>query len=414
MNKKHNNYYKRDIFEFLAILEFIKKDSLNIDDFCNEWSKKNENTDLCRKEIESIICMSLETYLYKKSILKFNLNNIEKINDTNLLDLYSYINIMLYIIQNEYDKNNDLIIKNLSTDKNLEKIGYFYNDSQKKIIKYKITNLLLYLEKYNLIKSSLISFKDKIEQTKKVILNELQYRKKSSINNKKEKDIDKNIDLKTNLIDEKKSSNIDLDENLEKLKSIFEKFFNEISSIMPKYDNDNIKNFQKLNEEYSLLIKEKRNLQEQVENLKNNIKEMNDRFIELQSTIKSKECESNFKAVESIYKILNDKEDLFLDKIYASKHNNYKLNIEDVERMTSNIISNLETFGIRVNPMSKNINDKFEIKEQDISNYRVTNKILEEIALESNLEVKVKYPSWIYINKEYTKGFRTLDNEMLE
>ena len=33
------------------------------------------------------------------------------------------------------------------------------------------------------------------------------------------------------------------------------------------------------------------------------------------------------------------------------------LNLEDIKRMTSNIISNIESFGIRVNPNSKKVND---------------------------------------------------------
>lgn len=403
MNKKNNYYYKRDTFEILAVLEFIKKGSIGINDFCDEWSKKNKDNDLSRNEIESIIGMSLEKYLHKRYILKLNLNDINKINNTNLLELYSDINIMLYIIRNEYpehQKNKNLIIKNLSEDQKIDEIGYFYSESQKKYIQYKIENLSFYLEKYNLMKDYLINFENNIEETKKEILKELQCRKKYLINTKNEV--------------ERSSDSSSLNEDYEKIKNIFEKFFYEISSVIPKFENNNLEHFEKIKEEYSLLAEEKRSLQNKVNFLENEIKEMNDRFIELQSTIKSKECESNFKAVESIYKILNDKEDLFLDKIYASKHNNYKLDLNDIERMTSNIISNLETFGIRVNPMSKGINDKVKINEQDISDYRVTNKILNEITEKSNLEVRVKYPSWIYINKEYTKGFRTLDNEMLE
>ena len=113
MNKEFSSYFKRDFFEISAILAFIKENNYPfiINKFCNEWTDKNRNTQLSRENIEESIRMSLERYLYKKSILKCNLNDLHTIYDRNLFKIYTYINLLSYILENEYSSDKNLIIE---------------------------------------------------------------------------------------------------------------------------------------------------------------------------------------------------------------------------------------------------------------------------------------------------------------
>ena len=414
MNKEFSSYFKRDFFEISAILAFIKENNYPfiINKFCNEWTDKNRNTQLSRENIEESIRMSLERYLYKKSILKCNLNDLHTIYDRNLFKIYTYINLLSYILENEYSSDKNLIIETLRMDNELERLGYSYNMIEPQYIHYKVSNLLNSIDTYNFVKDNIKEDQEYIKNTKTDILYELKKRKQKILDKKDitQNRVEKEID-KTEIIDHR-SDKVKIDKT-NQLEEIFNHFFDEVKKVIPNSDNKN-EDFNKLKEEYGLIVEEKRNLEERVKILEKDIREMNNRYIELQNTIKSKECESNFKAIESIYKILNDKEDLFLDKIYASKNDVYKLNLEDIERMTSNMISNMESLGIRVNPMSKKINEKIIVKEEDLSNYRFSKKITDKVISNGSLEVSVRYPSWIYIDKEYSKEIRTLDNEMIE
>ena len=313
---------KLGITDLVGELNMIKKENLLALNDINYLTKKNEKLSADYKELEENFRITLSQINEKNSYIQKRIYEANQQNSD-----YNKERNSQYKKNNEFKKEFDKLISSynslLSRQKELEdeknKLSSKENESKMKL-KINIENLKVYKEKNNNMKKEINKFNEKLNKLKaeynniknkyekeKIELNELKEENNMLIkNNKENNDFDKN---KKEIINIKKNNENLLNENknllnerdlLNKQKSELskelEKNKNEKDSLELRYkdlqENDNNsllisnnneiinelkqininkkRDFQKLKEEYDLLVIEQKNLRELYEKGQNN------------------------------------------------------------------------------------------------------------------------------------------------
>ena len=172
------------------------------------------------------------------------------------------------------------------------------------------------------------------------------------------------------------------------------------------------KNYDLLKQKYDMLKFEKEQLLEKKSQLEKENKQFADDLFKLGQEKKRAEEIAYLNVISEFFKCINGPNDLFLDKVYSYINGYEELSEEDIKRLFNNFISNIENFGVIKSPES-NLNEKVKVNEESIEKYRCSKALAEEIIDENEIEVKIKYPTWIFVNKK-SKVTNTLFNAMID
>lgn len=173
------------------------------------------------------------------------------------------------------------------------------------------------------------------------------------------------------------------------------------------------KDYDLLKQKYDILKFENEQLLEK----KNKLEEENQKFandlFKLGQEKKRGEETAYLNAVLEFFKCINGPEDLFLDKVYSYINGYEELNEEDIKRLFNNFISNIGNFGIIKSPES-DLNEIVKVNEESIEKYRCSKSLAEEIIDKKEIQVKIKYPIWIFVNKKSKGTKNILFNAMID
>lgn len=186
-----------------------------------------------------------------------------------------------------------------------------------------------------------------------------------------------------------------------------------LGGLSSNINNKTEKDYDLLKQKYDILKFEKEQLLEK----KNKLEEENQKFandlFKLGQEKKRGEETAYSNAVSEFFKCINGPEDLFLDKVYSYINGYEELNEEDIKRLFNNFISNIGNFGVIKSPES-DLNEIVKVNEESIEKYRCSKSLAEEIIDKKEIQAKIKYPIWIFVNKKSKGTKNILFNAMID
>lgn len=352
----------------------------------------------CKNNINSEIKNSKYDFLNNEGYLE-----IKNIKKEELYILSSYLRIMILINENKFESNrsNDIKLKfdcilsecNLKNHLNilqLEKLSNIINLCYRKEFNYIIIN--------ELFKGKIDLIKQKLAEIETFIPTE-----------KLESSIETTI-VTVEKVDNEKTVNDLLEYILESSKILKDKL-KEQSNQGTESKNMNSK-YNELKNEYERVKYEKNILSVKIADYVKKLSEEGRKYYQLSKESKINEENAYLKGIRDMFKCLNDPENLFIDKINACIKEHEDLNLNDMKRLSTNLIYNLENLGILQNP-EFDFNSKLTVSEKDIEIYRCNKALADEIVENKENQVKIKYPSWIYINTTFSNKKTILLNPMI-
>jgi len=372
----------------------------------SNWSKyistEEYSLENIEKEYKNTITSEITNlnydFFYNEAYLE-----IKNIKKEELYILSSYLRIMILINENKYESNRSEDVKlkfdcilskcNLKNHLNilqLEKLSNIINLCYRKEFNYRIIN--------ELFKGKIDLIKQKLAEIETFIPTE-----------KLESSIETTI-VTVEKVNNEKTVNDLLDYILESSKILKEKL-KEQSNQGTESKNMNSK-YNELKNEYERVKYEKNILSMKVADYVKKLSEEGRKYYQLSKESKINEENAYLKAIRDMFKCLNDTGNLFLDKINACIKGNEDLNLNDMKRLSTNLIYNLENLGILQNP-EFDFNSKLTVSEKDIEIYRCNKALADEIVENKENQVKLKYPSWIYINTAFSNKKTVLLNPMI-
>ncbi|MCE5221940.1 MAG: hypothetical protein LLF98_11940 [Clostridium sp.] len=352
----------------------------------------------CKNNINSEIKNLKYDFLNNEGYLE-----IKNIKKEELYILSSYLRIMILINENKFEGNrsNDIKLKfdcilsecNLKNHLNilqLEKLGNIINLCYKKEFNYRIINEL-FKGRIDLIKQKLAEIETFIPTEK------LKGSIEATIVAVEKVDNEKTVD--------------DLLEHILESSKILKEKLKEQSKQGTESKNINSK-YNELKNEYERVKYEKNILSMKIADYVKKLSEEGRKYYQLSKESKINEENAYLKGIRDMFKCLNDPENLFIDKINACIKEQEDLNLNDMKRLSTNLIYNLENLGILQNP-EFDFNSKLTVSEKEIEIYRCNKALADEIIENKENQVKIKYPSWIYINTAFSNKKTVLLNPMI-
>ncbi|MCI6189807.1 MAG: hypothetical protein MSA89_09250 [Clostridium sp.] len=418
--ERKNQEYKNDVQFFkilidnIATLESIfNKEEMSLEEKIKiNWNKyiKDDNyqIDNIQKVLKSSIIESSNIkeyeFISKEDIFSINIREQyvllvylklmvmiwEKSECTRISEGKEYLNSILDELNcKAYLKLNDI-------DFLSKNIGIIYNRKQKaQMLKNIYFNRIPMIK--DKIKEITINIENKISSQENKEYKVEKEEGKDIVNEKNVFEITENIlklvnTLKNKLKEEEK-------QNLEGLSSTINKKTEEDYDLLKqKYD---ILKFEK-----EQLLEKKNKLEEENQKLANDL-------FKLGQEKKRGEETAYSNAVSEFFKCINGPEDLFLDKVYSYVNGYEELKDEDIKRLFNNFISNIGNFGVIKSPES-DLNEIIKVNEESIEKYRCSKSLAEEIIDKKEVEVKIKYPVWMFINKKSKGTKNILFNAMID
>ncbi|MDY4079068.1 MAG: hypothetical protein SOY42_09860 [Clostridium sp.] len=178
-------------------------------------------------------------------------------------------------------------------------------------------------------------------------------------------------------------------------------------------NNKTEKDYDLLKQKYDILKFEKEQLLEKKNKLEEENQKLANDLFKLGQEKKRGEETTYSNAISEFFKCINGPEDLFLDKVYSYINGYEELNEEDIKRLFNNFISNIGNFGVIKSPES-DLNEIVKVNEESIEKYRCSKSLAEEIIDKKEIQAKIKYPIWIFINKKSKGTKNILFNAMID